>query len=122
MKTLLFISAFVLCSFASFGANNNKLSKSSENESRAVGEKASVVEAVKILGNVQDAASKELLAGASILIDGKKIYSDLDGNFILTGIKPGVYKITAQLISYEPKEIQVEVKADSKISIALVQN
>ena len=56
-----------------------------------------------IKGRVFNGANNEPLPFASIIIAGTTIgsTSDIDGNFIFTGIKPGYYKLTVSSIGYE---------------------
>jgi outer membrane receptor for ferrienterochelin and colicin len=56
-----------------------------------------------IKGRVFNGANNEPLPFASIILTGTTIgsTSDLDGNFIFTGIKPGYYKLTVSTIGYE---------------------
>ncbi len=56
-----------------------------------------------IKGRVFDAVSNEPLPFTNIIINGTAIgsTSDLDGNFIFTGIAPGYYRLTASSVGYE---------------------
>ncbi|MDR1698644.1 MAG: carboxypeptidase-like regulatory domain-containing protein [Prevotellaceae bacterium] len=74
---------------------------------------------VQLTGFVAD-KNNEALAGATISIDGKKLYSDFDGNFS-ADIKPGKHQIKVELISYETIVLETEVKQNENISIALPQ-
>ena len=55
-----------------------------------------------------DLTSGESLAGVEIRIEGTdhKAYTDFDGNFEFTGIKPGKYNIIASYISYKGSLIE----------------
>jgi outer membrane receptor for ferrienterochelin and colicin len=71
-------------------------------------------------GKITDAELGEALIGASILIDGTFIgsSSDLDGNFTISNIKPGIYSITSQYISFQSQKFEdVEVKAGKVTTI-----
>lgn len=74
-----------------------------------------------ISGDVMDKENRETLAGAAIHIDGKKVYSDLDGHFVLPVSKPGKYQMKIELISYETTEMQVEVSRNENLAITLAQ-
>lgn len=76
---------------------------------------------ISIVGHVSDEKSKETLAGATIYIDGKKVYSDLDGEFVLPVTKPGKYQIKVELISYETTELEVEIRDKKDLFINLSQ-
>jgi outer membrane receptor for ferrienterochelin and colicin len=56
-----------------------------------------------IKGRVFNGANNEPLPFASIIITGTTIgsTSDMDGNFVFTGISPGYYKLTVSNIGYE---------------------
>lgn len=89
-------------------------------EQTTVQQKSEVV-MVSVAGTVLDQESREALAGAAIVIDGQKIYSDLDGHFDLPQLPQGVYKATVYLISYQPISIDLDLQNSSPIVIALKQ-
>jgi len=69
----------------------------------------------KIVGRVFDKETGQPLPGANVIIVGTKIgtATDLDGYYYLINIPPGVYKLRASMIGYNPQEIDnVVVKAD----------
>src|SRR5690554_2530215 len=119
MKTLLILAISVLFSISvsadSDSKNNNKvnnfeLTTSVENAT-----------AFKISGVIIDEKSNETLAGAAIVVNGKKYYSDLDGNFLVNDIKPGEYEMVVELISYEPFTLVVDSSINQNINITLHQ-
>ncbi|MDO5522793.1 MAG: carboxypeptidase-like regulatory domain-containing protein [Bacteroidia bacterium] len=118
MKTIIVLIATVLLSVSVY-ANDNKNDKNVKNVAST--EAIQNVNTVDITGSVIDNNSKELLAGAAILIDGSKYYSNLDGNFSITNLKPGKHSVRVELISYQPSEIEIEVSKNQQISISLVQ-
>jgi len=65
----------------------------------------------KISGKVTDKANGETLVGMSILIEGTSIgaSSDVDGNYLLNTVKPGIYRVAFSFISYK-KQIIANVK------------
>ena len=80
-----------------------------------------------VSGKVVDLNSGETLAGVAVSIEGTdtKVYTDLDGNFTIKDIKPGVYNLILSMISYKnslvenvellPNENEeLEVKLDNK--------
>lgn len=73
-------------------------------------------------GKVYDLGSSESLAGASIEINGKVCYADLDGNFSIKSDTElnGKY-LTVSLISYESKQIKLEKNQTQELEIALKQ-
>lgn len=118
MKTIFVLITAVLLSVSVY-AKDNKNEK--DVKSTATTEAVLKVNVVDISGSVIDNKSKELLAGAAIFIDGNKFYSDLDGNFAVSDLKPGKHKVRVELISYQPSEMEIEVLQDQKINIGLVQ-
>jgi outer membrane receptor protein involved in Fe transport len=69
----------------------------------------------KIAGKIIDAKTKEPLIGANILIVGTSMgaASDVDGNYFIINIPPGVYEVKASEIGYAPIIIKdVRVSAD----------
>ncbi len=76
---------------------------------------------VQLSGFVIDKENNEELAGASISVDGKKYYSDLDGNFSIDNLTPGKCQIKVELISYQPVTLEIDVSKDESININLQQ-
>ncbi|MCU0371577.1 MAG: carboxypeptidase-like regulatory domain-containing protein [Bacteroidales bacterium] len=80
-----------------------------------------------VSGKVVDLKSGETLAGVAVSIEGTetKVYTDLDGNFVIENVQPGTYNLVLSMISYKnslvenvellPNEKEVlEVKLDNK--------
>ncbi len=97
MKKIIIIAASLLLSVSAFAADT-----------------------VQLTGFIADNHSQEALAGATIYVDGKKLYSDFDGNFS-ADIKPGKHQIKVELISYETIVMETEVNRNENINIALPQ-
>ena len=119
MKTVLVLAASLLLSVSASAGTDNKNEKR-ENESKSV----TLVENVNVIqqtGSVVDEKNKEALAGATIVIEGKKYYSDLDGNFSIRDVKPGSYRLLVELISYEPVSMQVDLMKNERLHISLFQ-
>jgi len=75
-------------------------------------------------GKVIDAELGEELIGATIVVEGSSIgvTSDLDGNYAISDLKPGVYTFVSQFISYQTQKFEnVEIKPDktTTLNIAL---
>ncbi|MGI6572495.1 MAG: carboxypeptidase-like regulatory domain-containing protein [Fermentimonas sp.] len=83
-----------------------------------------VIESVNVSqldGIIVDAENNETLAGASIIVNGEKYYSDLDGKFTIPHVKSGKQELTIELISYEPVSVEVDGSRDKTITIKLLQ-
>lgn len=117
MKTILVLFAAVLLSVSSY-ANDKKTDKNVKSNAIETVEK---VQAVDVTGFILDSESKESLAGAAITVDGNKYYSDLDGNYIISNLKPGKYTVKVELISYQPVEKEITVQKNEALNISLVQ-
>ena len=119
MKSVLVLAVSLLISITAFAEtdkSNNK--KVKETEAVALTES---VNALQLTGSVVDEKNKETLAGATILVDGKKYYSDLDGNFSINDVTPGKYKMVVELISYEPISLEVDLNNNRNLNISLHQ-
>lgn len=60
-----------------------------------------------IEGTITDKKTGETLIGATVVLNGSTIgtTSDINGNFILPNLKPGIYTLTVSYVSYDPKVI-----------------
>ncbi|MDR1756491.1 MAG: carboxypeptidase-like regulatory domain-containing protein [Culturomica sp.] len=120
MKSILLIALSVLCSFSVLAETNAKSNKeTAETKSVSVTEN---VQQIRLTGSVVDDKNKETLVGATLQVDGKKYYSDLDGNFCISDIKPGKHQIEVMLISYHPVTVEIDTKNQQEIKICLQQN
>lgn len=104
---------------SSIYANDDKNDKAVKNTTST--ESVEKVNLVGITGAIIDKKNNESLAGATIIIEGNKYYSDLDGNFSVSNLKSGKYTMKVELISYQPSEMEIDVQVNQKINIALVQ-
>ncbi|MBN2000588.1 TonB-dependent receptor [candidate division KSB1 bacterium] len=78
----------------------------------------------KISGKVSDAESGEGLPGVNVIIDGTTMgaASDLDGNFIILNIPPGVYTLRASMMGYKVhvlQNVRVSIDMTTPLKIAL---
>ena len=74
----------------------------------------------KIAGKIIDARSKEPLIGVNIIIIGTTMgaTTDVDGNYFIINIPPGIYEIKATEIGYAPVSINnIRVSADQTTRI-----
>lgn len=118
MKQVLILTA-LLISFSTV-ANNNRVNEKTIKESHAIVASENV-NAIQLSGTIVDDKNKETLAGVSIMIAGKRYYSDLNGDFVISDVKPGKYEITVELISYDPVSVEVDLNRNRKVNIALLQ-
>ena len=77
--------------------------------------------AYSLKGNVYDILEAEALSGATIIVDGKKYYSDLAGNFSIPALSKGKHKVTVDFVSYQMQEIEVDLSKDKEIKIEMKQ-
>jgi hypothetical protein len=117
MKKLTAFIAIIIFSSALVLAINSNEEKESAKKSE------SAVTTTSISGKVFDKITGETLAGVKVSINGteKTVYSDFDGNFEISNIKPGNHKITASYISYKEKEenINVDIEKTNDIQLAI---
>jgi uncharacterized membrane protein len=73
-------------------------------------------------GKVIDKQTGESLAGVVITVNGTnvKVYSDLDGNYSIKGLKPGKYTVIVNYISYRKDSREIEVKDNESKNINIL--
>lgn len=77
-----------------------------------------------IKGKVLDAKTKDVMYGAAVVVEGmptKGVFVDFNGAFEIKDMKPGKYKVTAQMISYTSvtKEVTVVAGQAAKLDFSL---
>jgi hypothetical protein len=80
-----------------------------------------VTTANEIQGVVFDKSSQESLAGAVILVNGQKVYSDLEGNFTIRNVCNGICELKISMISYEDQIIKFDASKTKNLKVLLVQ-
>ena len=67
-----------------------------------------------VKGTVTDAKNNESLIGTTVMIKGTTIgtTTDFDGNYLIPKVQPGKHTLVVSFISYDPQEMEIEVKAD----------
>lgn len=74
----------------------------------------------KITGTVIDAQSGETLVGVNVFIEGTLIgkSTDLDGNYTIDNVEPGIYTLVASYISYSRKRVtEIAVVAGTTVRV-----
>lgn len=119
MKPMLLLASSLWISLSAFsGTESNEVKKEKELQPVVPVEMG---QTLQLTGSVVDEKNQEALAGAAIVLDGKKYYSDLDGNFAINEVKPGRYSVGVELISYEPATVQVNLSGSQQMKIGLTQ-
>ncbi|MDZ7262148.1 MAG: TonB-dependent receptor [candidate division KSB1 bacterium] len=74
----------------------------------------------KLVGKVTDATNKEPLPGANVILEGTTMgaAADLDGNYLVLHIPPGVYTLKATMIGYQSMRVEnVRISVDLTTTI-----
>lgn len=110
LTILVFSLFFVLATFATETENKKNSSENAPIET-------------KLSGQVIDNLTGEALAGVKItLIDSEKsVYTDFDGKFVLTHVKPGKNEIIASYISYKEKveALNIDLNTNNTIEVKI---
>jgi outer membrane receptor protein involved in Fe transport len=75
-----------------------------------------------IAGQVVDYKTKEAIIGASVVIQGTTVGSatDIEGNFLISNVKPGTYTIVVSYIAYKTQTIpDVVVESGNKTTLSV---
>lgn len=80
----------------------------------------------KIAGKVTDATTRQPLPGVNVIIEGTKlgISTDLDGNFVIINVPPGVYTVSVSLVGYQPAKltnVRVSIDLTTTINFQIVE-
>ena len=78
----------------------------------------------KLTGTITDASTKEPLFGANIIITGTSLgaATDIDGNYVILNIEPGVYTVRISMIGYKSvnvEDVRIVVDRTTDISLSL---
>jgi len=73
-------------------------------------------------GLVFDKLTNETLAGAVITANGKKVYSDLDGNFSISNSCDGKCQLKISMISYKEQTLEIDLSKTQTVKIQLQQH
>ena len=99
MKILSLIAAILFSITVSFAAN----------------EKVPAPKTTTISGQVVDHITGEALAGVKVKLNdlNQTVYTDFDGNFEISNVVPGTYKISSSLISYNETTVEINCKENA---------
>jgi hypothetical protein len=117
MKTISILAVSMLLSMSVFADTKSK----DVVETEAVFAVANA-KTIQLTGSILDSKNQETLVGATLHVGGKKYYSNLEGAFSISDIKPGKHQIKVEFISYKPTIIEVDVNNNEGINIYLHQN
>jgi len=78
----------------------------------------------KIAGTVVDAQSGQGLAGANVIIEGTSLgaATDLNGNFIILMVPPGIYSVRAMMMGYKSlryEKVKVSIDLTTRLDFKL---
>ena len=116
MKKIVVSTLLVLITLFAFTTNIIK-----EDSNELAASEASVNQ-VSLKGQVLDLSSGEALAGVEIKLEGyhQKVYTDFDGNYSFTNLKPGKYNVIASYISYNKSYIEkLNLSSNEDLNIKL---
>jgi TonB-dependent receptor len=70
----------------------------------------------RIFGKVTELGSDEFLLGANVIIKGTSVGTsvDLDGNYIIQNVRPGVYTLEVTYIGFKPISREIVVNANQR--------
>lgn len=108
MKKLIF-SIFILVASANLFAGQTATTE------------AQTVVSNTISGKVLDKETNEALAGVAVLVNGQKVYTDLDGNFTVSNLCGTNCELSVNMISYEPQTLTVDLAQNKTLAVVLKQ-
>lgn len=114
MKKLI-LSVIVILFAINLSARSSKESASNEMRTEIT------VKDHQVKGVVFDKSTNESLAGVAVLYNGQKVYTDLDGNFIIKNVGITQYEVKITMISYEDQTLVIDPLKETSLKIALNQ-
>ena len=82
--------------------------------------------AQQISGVVTDAKTKETLIGAVVSVEGtdKRVITDVEGRFTITGLQPSTYTLLINYVGYKSQRVDgvqaKEASAENRVAVALL--
>lgn len=77
----------------------------------------------KVTGVVREAGTQEPLPGVNVQIEGTTLgaVTDVDGNYVIIGVRPGTYTVAATYIGYQPtRTSNVRVQIDQTATVDFI--
>jgi len=56
------------------------------------------------------------------MLNGQKVYTDLDGRFTISTFPTGKARLKASLISYEEQDVEIDLSTSNSLQIKLAQH
>jgi hypothetical protein len=80
----------------------------------------------KITGTVTDARTGDPLVAANIVVEGTPLgaASDLDGDFVILGVRPGTHALRVSMLGYAPQrvvDVRVSIDLTTTVNVALTE-
>jgi protocatechuate 3,4-dioxygenase beta subunit len=118
-KLIVLITTILLIS-----GNVMNLQAAEDDDNKDRNNKTNTTNTVALKGQVKDVQSGETLTGVKIQVEGANVsaFTDFEGNFKVTGLKPGTYKLKTSFISYKDKtleDVKLEVNENNDLSIRM---
>lgn len=114
MKKLFFLAivAFMSMAVSAEGKANQEMNAETS---------VSVSGAIELKGVVSDKLTNENLAGVAVNVNGRKVYTDFDGNFTVKNVCDGVCELKISLISYEDQTVKIDTRKVKSLKVELSQ-
>ena len=112
MKKVFGIMIMLCIVLSSYASDKN----TNENATASSGK---MVEVYTVKGMVTDEAG-ESLPGVTVTVNGKKVFTDLDGQFKVSGVCKDC-NIQISMISYQPQTISFDATSQKELKILLKQ-
>lgn len=116
MKKLLFITLISIIALAM-----NVSAKETASPEAMVTQTSENTNNGTLSGIVLDKLTNESLAGAVIIANGQKVYTDLDGNFKIKNVCESKCQLKINLISYKEQIIEIDTRNLNSLQIKLSQ-
>jgi len=117
MKRIFISLALIGLSTGIFAGTNESTEAKSTTSSNAT----EILSTKTLVGKIMDHKTAESLAGATILYNGKKIYSDFDGNFRIQNFSGSKGSIVVSMISYKNQNLTIDLSKSNLLNVKMIQ-